>query len=222
MGRRYRASRRGRRADAGFSLVEILVVITLIGLLMTFGYSAIRGAMENGRVVKCQNNLDQIGQALLSYKNIRNKGRWPADGGIRFLLTLHRHREVTGRDAEIFLCPGTDDRNDLGPDRSIGSSYEDWEQITSDSISYAGRDVGAYPIRGSDLGDEVLAADDHEFGPNHAVTTNILYGSGAVVAFDLYIDGADILAEYPEYEELGAIPVGPESPYEPLQVLRLD
>jgi prepilin-type N-terminal cleavage/methylation domain-containing protein len=209
------------RGSRGFSLVEILVVITLIGLLMTLGYNSMQNAMENGRIVKCKNNLDQMGQALITYKNNRAKGRWPRDSGIRFLLTMYRHRQIEGRHAEIFLCPGTSDVNDLGTSGEIGSSYDDWENITSDSISYAGRDVEAFPIGGADVENQVLAADDNEGRPNHNVATNILYGDGAVLTFDLFIDGADILAEDQEYETLG-IPVGPESPYEPLQVLRID
>jgi len=209
------------RGVRGFSLIEILVVITLIGLLMTFGFSAMQGAMEQGRVTKCGNNLDQIGQSLLLYKNNRAKGRWPKEGGIRFLLTLYKHNEITGREAEVFICPGTADINDDGPSGELGSAYDDWANITSDSISYAGRDVEAYPIRGADDASQVLAADDNEFAPNHANATNVLYGNGAVVPFDLFIDGADILVEYPEYKDLG-LPVGPESPWEPLQVLRID
>jgi len=209
------------RSSAGFSLVEILVVITLIGLLMTLGYNSMQNAMENGRVVKCKNNLDQIGQALISYKNNRAKGRWPRDGGARFLLTMYRHKQIEGRHAEVFLCPGTSDINDLGASGEIGSSYDEWDNITSDSLSYAGRDVDAFPIGGADLASQLLAADDNEGRPNHNVATNILYGDGSVLSFDLFIDGADILAEGQEYEVLG-LPVGPESPYEPLQVLRVD
>jgi prepilin-type N-terminal cleavage/methylation domain-containing protein/prepilin-type processing-associated H-X9-DG protein len=205
---------------AGFSLIEILVVITLIGLLMTFGFTAMQGAMERGRVTKCKDNLNQVGQALALYRE-RNKSRWPTESGIRFLLTLHRHKEITGRGADIFLCPGTSDINDNGVSGEIGSAYDDWASISSDSISYAGRDAGAYPIRGSNEGNEVLAADDNEFGPNHKTITNILYADGSVVSFDLPIEGEQILLEFPEYAETG-LPVGPASPLPALQVLRVD
>lgn len=216
---------RGRRAPltrgtAGFSLVEILVVITLIGLLMTFGFSAMQSARESGRVTKCQDNLRQVGQALMLYKDNRNKNKWPRESGIRFLLTLHKHNEVTGRASDIFLCPGTQDDNSLGPSGEPGSSYEDWENITSDTISYAGRDVANFPLRG-DASSMALAADDNEYGKNHENVINVLYADGSVVPWDMYIDGSDILAAYPEYEDIG-VPVGPESPVEPLQALRID
>ena len=209
------------RSLAGFSLVEILVVITLIGLLMTFGFNAMQAGREAGRSTKCQDNLRQIGQALMLYKDQRNKGRWPKDAGIRFLLTLHRHNEISGRGSDLFLCPGTQDANDLGPSGEPGSSYEEWESITSDSISYAGRDPVAYPLRGSNDSEQILAADDNEFAPNHKNVINILYGDGSVQPFDIFIDGGDILADYPEFVDLG-VPVGPESPVERLQVLRID
>jgi prepilin-type N-terminal cleavage/methylation domain-containing protein len=211
-----------RGALRGFSLIEILVVITLIGLLMTFGFNAMRGAMEKGRVTKCQKNLQEIGQSMIAFRDMRNKRRWPDESGIRFLLTLYRKKEIVGRGAEVFLCPGRPDvRNDTGPSGEIGSSYDDWESIDSMTIAYAGRDMESCPIRGTRDEDEVIASDDNELGPNHRTVTNILYANGEVVPYDLQIDGTDILAEYPEYDELG-LPVGPDSPYEPLQVLRVD
>ncbi|RKY21674.1 MAG: hypothetical protein DRQ55_03610 [Planctomycetota bacterium] len=210
-----------RRSQLGFSLVEILVVITLIGLLMTFGFNAMQSARDNGNTIKCADNLRQIGSQLLLFKDQRNKGRWPNEVGMRFLLSLHKFRETTGRQNDVFTCPGTQDRNDLGADGEMGSSYDDWDNISSADISYAGRDAVAYPIRGKSESEQVLAADDNEFGPNHQKVINVLYGDGSVQAYDVFIDGADVLAAYPEYEELG-IPVGPDSPVELFQVLRID
>jgi prepilin-type N-terminal cleavage/methylation domain-containing protein len=211
----------GTRPVQGFSLIEILVVITLIGLLMTFGFGAMQNAMEAGRVTKCKNNLDQIGQALISYRDIRRNGRWHNESGIRFLLLMHKNKQITGRDAEVFLCPGTSDINDTGSDGSIGSSYEDWDALTSDTISYAGRDMVGHRIRGVGDGSDVLAADDNEFGPNHKVATNILYANGSVISFDLFENGGDLVADNPSLE-IDGLPVGPESPHPPLQVLRID
>lgn len=213
---------RPARSRRGFSLVEILVVITIIALLMTFGFGAMQNAMEASRVVDCQENLRTVGQGMIYFKSTRNKGKWPRESGIRFLLTLHKTKQLEGRASDCFVCPGTPNvYNDEGDSGEPGSSYDDWESITSASISYAGRDTDAYPIRGGDESEEVLAADDNEYGPNHKTVTNILYAGGEVYPFDLLIDGEEILAEFPEYEVDG-IPVGPDSPHEDLQKLSID
>lgn len=215
------ARRASSRATAGFSLVEFLVVITLIGLLMTYGFSTMQAARETAHESKCHDNLRQIGTAMLLFKDMRNKNRWPRESGMRFLLKLHQVGEVTGRASDIFICPGTQDFNDTGPTGEVGSAYDDWDNINSADISYAGRDVDAHPLRGRNIADLVLAADDNEFGNNHSKIINVLYGDGSVQAWHYQMDGGEVLAAYPELEETG-LPVGPDSPVELFQVLRVD
>lgn len=211
------------RAEGGFSLVEILVVITIIALLMTLGFGAMQNVMENGRVVGCQDNLRQIGQGMITYKNIRTKGRWPRESGARFLLTLYKDKQITGRDVNCFLCPGTpSDYNDGGESGEPGSSYDDWESISSETLSYAGRDVDTHPIRSSDDAVEIIAADDNEFVGNHKSVTNMLYGNGQVVPFDLQVDGSQYIEEFPALADLGYMIVGPDSPHPDLMKLRAD
>jgi prepilin-type N-terminal cleavage/methylation domain-containing protein len=211
-----------RQGNAGFSLIEILVVITIIGLLMTLGFGPVQNALEGGKVTKCRKHLADIGQSMLAFRDQRNKGHWPRESGIRFLLTLHKAGELSGRNSETFLCPGTPDINDLGPSGEPGSSYEDWENLDSSTISYAGRDQEGSPIKGNDLSAIIIASDDNEGRPNHRFITNFVYGDGSTDTFDIKAgEGLELVTQYPEMEKEG-LPVGPDCPFERLRVLRVD
>jgi len=57
----------------GFTLVELLVVITIIGLVAGLLIVGVSSARESARRMQCVNNQRQIGIALINYNN-NNKG----------------------------------------------------------------------------------------------------------------------------------------------------
>jgi prepilin-type N-terminal cleavage/methylation domain-containing protein len=59
----------------GFTLVELLVVITILGMLIALLLPAVNAAREAGRKANCVNNMKQIATGLIHFES--NKGRFP-------------------------------------------------------------------------------------------------------------------------------------------------
>ena len=109
------------RLSAGFTLVELLVVIAVIALLMSLLLPGLRKAKEAVAIVVCASNLDQMHTALHAGLVGRENGRlptsswgetvagpWPGPGGYNGdQFGFHPHElDELGWTFKVGLCPG--------------------------------------------------------------------------------------------------------------------
>ena len=86
---------------AAFTLVELLVVITIIGVLMSLLLPAVQGARESARMTQCRNNLHNIGIAYANLKSVRGES---AVTGLHGVWTARLMPYLASQD-DVYICP---------------------------------------------------------------------------------------------------------------------
>ena len=114
------------RINDSFTLVEILVVISIIGLLAGLAVPAIGAAQKKAKSGACMSNLRQIGIATIAYA-AENKFNLPNAGSgnsPEWATTLAESMSLDAKKKKgVFVCPGAEKPVQEGVTGEVAVTY---------------------------------------------------------------------------------------------------
>jgi prepilin-type N-terminal cleavage/methylation domain-containing protein len=145
----------------GFTLIEILVVVTIIGVLAGLVVVLIPKSQETADKTVCIRNQSQLAGMLI----IADDKAWQLSGP-NILLYFVKKQDIVGENLKLLFCPGDKINETLekagGEDayKNLDLQAHQYGHLTS----YAGRDQSslACAVKKGNTNPEVLFCDDSE------------------------------------------------------------
>lgn len=142
-----------RESAAGFTLIEILIVLTLLGLIGTFAVRNLMGSRQEGNKRATKIMMQQLRTALDDYFRICNAYPTPAQGGLNALITKPADNSCPDYDPSGFL------KAKNVPKDAWGSEFI----YDSDGRKYVLKSLGADKKEGGEGYDKDISTEDPDF-----------------------------------------------------------
>lgn len=145
-----------KHPKAGFTLIEMLVVISIIALLMTVLMPSLQKAREQSRQVVCGTNLHSIGQGIVVYAHDNDDLLVPGNYSVSWIvwadmgenyqqvnlgyLMTAESLPIPQNEESVFFCPSMKSRTTLETSGEVYFDYESfdayWQQRGCAPINY--------------------------------------------------------------------------------------
>lgn len=159
-----------RSRSAGFTLVELLVVIGIIALLISMLLPAMNRAMQTAKSVNCQSNLRQCGQWLIMYAQ-ENKG-WMFPSGLGSNVPAAERWPIYVfkppiPNPPVMICPADENLDAYWPDPVDRHSYVVNKHLVYEEVLYSkthgvsASDIVVMGEKKTELLDYYMECDDY-------------------------------------------------------------
>jgi prepilin-type N-terminal cleavage/methylation domain-containing protein len=182
------------RSSPGFTLVELLVVITIIAILAGLLTPIVGKAIQSGNKTACGNNLRQIGIAAQAYAGTNRIYPWAKglgsgkntisteDEALACLQLLYQYNFLD--DPKIYICRSAPE----SPAEEIEDLTERQKdfQLQPQNCSYTWRNK---ITTSNDNSSTIISADKrgpHDDPPNHKDGLNVVTMNGQVTFIELH------------------------------------